>query len=221
MCQYFLSPSRSPSLFLFLSFLCLCLHLLSCLLLWNAGRVAPYLLFQPPCLSTSHHLTLQPSRLSLSGLSWHLCPSSSRSPHYVILPVFSTRLFSWAPFPSSMDVSASVSQRTQQISRGLTGLAGMERKGAGVGSQLGQKPRKQSATHRDGGRLDIQPVLRALTDKLWALASLLGVGGSHGQLCTGDGQGQVSGGQTRRWLRFGVQKGRTQKPQAWLELDAV
>lgn len=80
---------------------------------------------------------------------------------------------------------------------------------------------------RDPANLGRQPVLRALTDKLWALASLLRAGGSHRQMETGGGnrlwrtewQSLTSGLWRTEWelAGIGVQKSKRQKPWAWLD----
>lgn len=92
------------------SVLCLCLHLSSDLLSVMLSVSLPV------CLSLSH------SAISLSipvsvCLCVHLSTSVPPAPAllYVALPVFSTCLFSWTSLTSPMDVSISVSQKTQQI----------------------------------------------------------------------------------------------------------
>ena len=93
------------------------------------------------------HLPLYPRiSHSLPHPSWHLCAFSSRSPPYNSprsLPVLSSWLFSWVSSPNSMDVSF----------------------------------RGPSWNKCPGGRLlgsgmvawlNVQSVLRGLTDKLWA-----------------------------------------------------
>lgn len=116
LCQYFLSPRPSPTSSLPLSVLYLCLDLSSYFLLCDARYVSASLslLFDHlVSLSLSHSVIFSiPVSVSLwVHFSIYVLPAPGLM--YVTFPVFSTWLFPWASLLNPVDVSLSVSQRTQ------------------------------------------------------------------------------------------------------------
>lgn len=130
------------------------------------------------CLWLSHSATF-PSVC----LSEHFSPSSSRSPHLCHSPHLLSPALFLGLFPQSHGcLSLCLSKDPANPGRPYRPGGDRGKGAAGVGHSWDKSPGGSLPCTGTAAWLDTQPVPRVLTDKLGALASLSGVGGSHRQL---------------------------------------